>query len=72
MTPQENFSGWLAEHYDMANPNGGAALDGGPDFVCKRCGDRVSYVTKHAAVRHGDDIEVMPAVNGKRKLARAY
>jgi hypothetical protein len=62
MTP-ENFITWLNDHYDVFEPGGGPASDGGPDFVCKRCRKRVSWVTKHAVVRHGDDIEVMPAVN---------
>lgn len=67
MTPQENFIAWLEQHYE-------SLLDKheGPDFRCRRCGAQVSYVTKHAAVRHGDNIEVMPVVSSNRELADAY
>lgn len=64
-TPQENFGRWLDEHY--------APIDDdheGPDFRCRRCGQAVSYVTKHAVVRHGDDIAVMPVA--KQELAESY
>lgn len=27
---------------------------------CNRCGEIVTWVTRHAAERHGDNIEVMP------------
>lgn len=64
-TPQENFIGWLEQRYDTPDdPHG--------QYVCKRCGQEVSYLTKHAAVRHGDDIEVMPAVNRNQELADSY
>lgn len=66
VTPQESFGRWAAEYYDHFDESGQ------PNFVCKRCGMIVGYLTKHAAVRHGDPIEVMPAVNDNPKLAEAY
>ncbi len=56
MTP-ENLAAWIDENYDRAESPFGQHL------VCRRCRERVGYVTKHAAVRHGDDVEVMPPVN---------
>lgn len=64
VSPQANFMAWLNRHYDTVDS------PTGPYLACTRCGDRVSYVTKHAAVRHGDHIEVMPAKN--LALADAY
>ena len=45
--------GWLNEHY---------LLDGAEWPTCRRCGKPVGYVTKHAAKRHGDEIQVLPPV----------
>lgn len=45
---------WMNEHYrwdETVSP---------PVLRCKRCDMEVSYLTKHAVVRHGDDIEVHP------------
>jgi hypothetical protein len=42
---------WINEHYEFA---------GGDLFRCKRCGQPVGYLTKHARERHGDPIEVLP------------
>lgn len=65
--------GWLNEHYETFNADLSPATDEGPDWVCKRCGMRVGYVTKHAVVRHGDDIEVMPVKNDTHpETAAAY
>jgi hypothetical protein len=50
---------WIDEHYKMGEATGGKA----PMLVCRRCEQPVGYVTKHAVERHGDDIQVMPAVN---------
>lgn len=58
MTP-EKLAAWIGEHYDWVESPLGLA----PQLVCKRCRKPVGYVTKHAAERHGDDIEVMPPVN---------
>lgn len=66
------FIDWLNIFYDTFDPDGHPATDGGPDFVCKRCGQRVGYVTKHAAERHGDNVKVMPVTNDNPKLAEAY
>lgn len=66
MTPQENFGAWLDAHYVMFDEAGR------PRPVCRRCGLPVAYVTKHAAVRHGDAIEVMPVRNRGRSLAESY
>lgn len=46
---------WLKGLYDQE----------GMVWRCKRCGRKVRYLTKHAARVHGDDVEVMPAVNVK-------
>lgn len=39
-------------------------------FRCKRCGQIVDWVTKHAAVKHGDDVQVMPPLNKTVTQAR--
>lgn len=64
MTPQENFAQWADEHYELVGDP--------PEYKCRRCGAVVAYLTKHAAVRHGDDIEVMPAKNRNAELAESY
>lgn len=63
MSP-ENLAAWINDHYDTVESPFGSYL------ACKRCRKRVGYVTKHAAVRHGDDVEVMPPVN--LAMADAY
>lgn len=65
MTP-EKLAAWMDERYELVESPLGLA----PDLVCRRCRKRVGYVTKHAAVRHGDDVEVMPPVN--LAMADAY
>lgn len=54
-------SAWIDKHYefkaDSENP------DRPPVLRCRRCGVEVGYLTKHAAVRHGDDVEVLPVKN---------
>jgi hypothetical protein len=65
MTPAQ-LTAWMDEHYDLVESPLGLM----PHLVCKRCRKRVGYVTKHAAVRHGDDVEVMPAMD--LSLADAY
>lgn len=61
-TPQSDFTAWFEAHYSTASGT----------VVCRRCGEQVGYVTKHAAERHGDPIEVMPAVNDDPRLAQSY
>lgn len=51
------FLRWFDEHYEIP--------DDGLRIRCKRCGAIVHYVTRHAALVHGDDIEVMPSVSGE-------
>lgn len=63
-TPQQNFSAWWDAHY--------TSDDAGKTSVCRRCGQVVGYVTKHAVERHGDAIEVMPATNDDPALAKSY
>jgi hypothetical protein len=63
MTPA-NLAAWMDDHYEQVDS------PFGPYLVCLRCRKRVGYVTKHAAVRHGDDVEVMPPVN--LAMADAY
>lgn len=65
MTP-EKLAAWMDDHYEYVESPLGLA----PHLVCRRCRKRVGYVTKHAAVRHGDDVEVMPPVN--LAMADAY
>lgn len=65
ITPQENFSQWMAEHYEWTEADP-------PAIRCRRCGKEVGYLTKHAVVRHGDPIEVMPVTGDHRDLAEAY
>lgn len=48
----DNIVAFINERYDRD----------GDDLRCKRCGELVDWVTKHAAERHGDDIEVMPSL----------
>jgi hypothetical protein len=67
MTPQENFSQWTEEHCELVEPELNRM-----SYRCRRCGAEVGYLTKHAAERHGDAIEVMPARNDDRALAEAY
>jgi hypothetical protein len=62
-TPQEDFGQWMDEHYDVTE---------GREIRCRRCSKAVGYLTKHAVKRHGDNIDVMPAVNRKLSLARAH
>jgi hypothetical protein len=62
--PQEDFNAWWDAHY--------TADDGGRTSICRRCGQSVGYVTKHAAERHGDLIEVMPVTNDDPRLATSY
>lgn len=51
----DEFMDWLKAHYE-ADPD--------RDYmVCRRCGEDVGYVTKHAVVRHGDDIDILPPIN---------
>jgi hypothetical protein len=64
MTPQENFSRWADEHYEMTGEP--------PTHRCRRCGHEVGYLTKHAKERHGDDIEVMPVRNSNAAVAALY
>lgn len=63
VSPQ-NLVAWINEHYHQVDS------PFGPYLVCKRCRKRVGYVTKHAVVRHGDDVEVLPPVN--LAMADAY
>jgi hypothetical protein len=65
MTP-EKLIAWINDHYEYVQSPLGLA----PHLVCRRCRKRVGYTTKHAAVRHGDDVEVMPPVN--LAMADAY
>ena len=66
VTPQENLGQWINEHYDFVTD------DGTPRLSCRRCGTAVTYVTKHAVVRHGDPIEIMPVSDGNEALASTY
>lgn len=47
------FLDWVDEHYEP-DPTRDTSL-----WRCRRCGI-VDYVTKHAAARHGDGVEVLP------------
>lgn len=64
------FSAWWPEVYDVDVPppviGDGPVPDGWdqPCWVCKRCGDRVSYLTFHAVKVHGDDVTLLPAKQG--------
>ena len=50
-----DFVAWMSQHCHV-DPDRGQT-------TCRRCGRRVTYLTKHAVVRHGDPIEVMPVRN---------
>ena len=47
----DRLAQWIEEHYNFTADN---------RLLCKRCGMEVTYVTKHARERHGDDVEVLP------------
>lgn len=51
------FAPWLNEHFDVDMGSGG--------LICRRCRRTVGYPTKHAAVRHGDRIRIMPITPSK-------
>jgi hypothetical protein len=61
------FGRWVSEHYEIDR-----ALTDNPILRCKRCHAAVGYLTKHAVVRHGDDITVRPIGTGKREADYAY
>lgn len=51
------FGAWIDEHFDFV---------GDPrELQCRRCRKVVGYPTKHAVVRHGDPIRIMP-ITGSR------
>lgn len=62
VTPQEDFTAWTEQRYVLIDRM----------FRCRRCWQQVGYLTKHAAERHGDPIDVMPVVDGHQHLADAY
>lgn len=51
-------SAWITEHYRIE------VTDGLPRMVCIRCGEWVCYLTMHARMRHGDQVDVLPPVHG--------
>ena len=58
-------SDWIFTRYMMGLPE----LDGSaPKILCRRCGQEVDWVTRHAVERHGDtDIVVAPPVRPEPK-----
>jgi hypothetical protein len=67
MTPQESFGQWTDENYELVGVETNQMA-----YRCRRCGAEVGYLTKHAALRHGDPIEVMPATTDDPTLAESY
>jgi hypothetical protein len=61
------FSARFKERYYVDD-----SRQGDPVVRCRRCDEEVGYLTKHAVVRHGDDIEVMPLAKGHRERDYAY
>lgn len=53
---------WVTEHYEWSDP---PADGSAPVMPCRRCGVEVTWLTKHAAERHGDPIEVVAPVDGR-------
>ena len=68
--PLSDFSGWVDAHY--INPQGPQGPGRGKRMICRRCGQPVGYLTKHAVVRHGDKIEIMPVSNSNRSLVEDF
>lgn len=58
----EYSSVWLWEHY-QCDIEAWKLTDQHNGFQCKRCGMWVTYVTKHAANVHGDDVIIKPGRN---------
>jgi hypothetical protein len=54
-TSDGTFSAWWPEAYDIDVREGTTS-----SFVCKRCGERIGYLTRHAARVHGDNITELP------------
>jgi hypothetical protein len=49
-----HLAAFVEERYD---------IDDNDELRCKRCGQVVDWVTRHAAEKHGDDVEVIPVRN---------
>lgn len=48
-----------AELVEWTSKNYAFRINGG--LICRRCAmDHINWTTKHAAVRHGDDIDIEP------------
>jgi hypothetical protein len=65
-------AGWIDEHYEFV---GDPRAPEPPAVVCRRCHAPVSYLTKHAVVRHHDPIRILPVVASKlglRSVAIAF
>lgn len=61
-------------HYEekagrVRTPKSRLTEHGIPIFLCRACGEPSWAVTRHAAERHGADIEVMPPLPGKQRPA---
>jgi hypothetical protein len=66
------FTAWFDEHFDLV---GDPRVDAPPAVTCRRCQVPVFHLTKHAAVRHGDQIRIMPMTRdnlGSRSRSMAF
>lgn len=50
---------WIQRNYRMGEPG---PEGGPPPMVCRLCNAEVDWLTRHAAERHGDAVEVLPTV----------
>lgn len=55
-------SQWIREHYYQPSEKRGV-VQGRYLLVCRRCDQPVGYLTKHARLRHGDDVAIGPNLN---------
>lgn len=63
-------SAWIWEQYEIEDPQADE-----PHIVCRRCRKRVSYLTKHAVLRHNDPIRIEPMASsnlGRISAANAW
>ena len=74
-----SITSWLHDHYETVlgewqdNADGSVSRPMAKHLRCRRCQQPVYWVTKHAAVRHGDDVEVLPPTeSAHRELLHLY
>ena len=59
-------SAWISAHYRIE------IADDLPRMVCIRCDEWVCYLTMHAHMRHGDQVQVLPPVRADSPSAHVW